>query len=1136
MAALRPRRTALGACAALSLMLAAAAQARAGGWLGRLTAPRDAAPAAAGEPPLTVRQLGKLIDDLDGELFARGMIAIKAPDVWGQNRMTKFRAEYENEMVKTLSQFQYKLNGAMRTSDVAVLTSSTAFSAARGATAAPARLPRGAGVPVANVSAAQGATAAPTLPTPGAEAGPLLEDIAKRLDNLQASVLQLPADAAGGVQLEPNIQLDEHSSYIQHLQELRRINVGDDIADLPGYGLYLVRMPVSLLPGPKVRRGKGAAVTVEAGHRLTPDLLANTFRDVVIMDATYGLAAVLEKVLHGAVRPADLPPGPPLTRLDRRAGVTRTAYRHDPPAPPPVDRNSPGPEAEAVPPADGPGLSPPTTVEPLDRSSAPAPQSFLGAGVRGASGAGGGVAASEAMDLYGADLAVLADAVSADAADWYVHDPSVISWLIGELNSAHRFMREEARNGALGPLFSGEEFRRIDALIQRRNYQGLTAYRREFLARLVLARNGYDPAAPTPGRAALVKRLTRVTDVLVFALMVHSVLVDRQLKHDMDVTAERRGCACADLEALCFYDLFPTPEAKEAFNRYVACKWPVHVFALDPAVDQQNALSVYSLRSEIQMALAVAVASGQFNVDNATKFARRLDSDLTTVALNRTAVGFGAGETTFGWRFYPRLQAPPPQNNFARAAGLLVNGGPRRDYTERNREIETGPRECVALMVVPNFVPAVGLTTTANWFDAAGHHAAETLDSGDYLALSRKLQHARNALAGVCDPGEYRPGEVGRMARRLDQLEALLPTQDYRVGLPDEGDLAGSEIFSSNAAQLAPRLLTWYGEPAKVGADSRVFLVGSGFAVLETEVIAGGVPALRPSLLSRNVLSITIPDSARPIRTNDGRTVFDVHVATPNGVSNHLHVAADPGVVDRGPRVHATEVTTTTATAPNLTTTKTRLETTAPGIILPPGTILPMGTAIPPGLQFGPYAAPGGAGTVPQPAPPAAPTATTTTTTPAATTTTPTTARVVPSAPRRGPSPTSRNPPGQAVPAPGPAALPDGNAGPEAALRRDAPEPRSPEDLRRLLFGSAGPGGSARPSAASPPADPRLARASATTVAGAGVGPATPAAPAKPPRRSLLSRATTWVQDAPRRRAARLDAWFGAVGAGTAAR
>ena len=197
------------------------------------------------------------------------------------------------------------------------------------------------------------------------------------------------------------------------------------------------------------------------------------------------------------------------------------------------------------------------------------------------------------------------------------------------------------------------------------------------------------------------------TDVLAFVLSLQFAAVDRQLKQDMRIVSERRDCACGEVEHLFFYEFDPSPEAKEAFNAYVACKWPLHVYSVDPAVEQQNVLDAFSRRSELQLALAVAVASGSMNANNATRFARRLEFDLESVGLNRTAVGFGAGETTFGWRFYPRVQSPPTESNPLRIANLLAWNGPGPNWDVKNRQIEPGPRECIALMVVPNFIPAL---------------------------------------------------------------------------------------------------------------------------------------------------------------------------------------------------------------------------------------------------------------------------------------------------------------------------------------------------------------------------------------------------------------------------------------------
>lgn len=111
--------------------------------------------------------------------------------------------------------------------------------------------------------------------------------------------------------------------------------------------------------------------------------------------------------------------------------------------------------------------------------------------------------------------------------------------------------------------------------------------------------------------------------------------------------------------------------------------------------------------------------------------------------------------------------------------------------------------------------------------------------------MGRMLQQAKAAVARACDSGEYRPTDFVVLNQRIKQLEDLLPTQDTRVDLPDEGDLLGSEIFSPNAAGLSPSLLAWYGEPIQEGSAGTIFLMGRGFSVSETQVVVGGCPCTR---------------------------------------------------------------------------------------------------------------------------------------------------------------------------------------------------------------------------------------------------------------------------------------------------
>lgn len=934
-----------------------------GGWMLAMPAHAEglffhrkaSSPDPALQPP-GLEYVGQLIDQLDRELFRLGMIDVKAPDVWGQNRMTKYRAEFESQMAQELGKFTEILNAAQRRADLAVLVSSTAVGVSAGAGGSPSGSAAASGAttkvsatsattPAATSTAAKNASSsgAGTTPTSTTSSSPpeapdttaQLTYLSQRLDKLETdtNLLKLPTDLKIG--LEPTVHLDEEANYINHLHRLRRINAGDDLTDTQGYGLYLIRVPISLLPGPEVRKGKGAVVSFEARHILPPDLLANTFRSVVVMDAAYQLNPLLLKLLH-----SKSPISPePCQCLPQPAG------------------------AGAKPGVSSGGRSQPKFEVNAPISGNVSPVSSM-------------VSMSESNELYGPEIVnVLLNAIQKDRADWYTHDPSILSWMLTELATAHRFMREQARNGTLADLFQPGRFMELDQMIQQRNYSQLAVWRCNFLKELVLRRNGRPFLANQllpPDDLVWISQQLNVTDALVYALMVQSVLVDRQLKHDIGIVSQRKGCVCGDLNVLTFYDLIPTLEAQQAFNMYVDCKWPLHVFSLDPAVDQQNQLDLFSARSELQIALAVAVASGKVNIRQATSYARQLQLDTETISLNRTAVGFGAGETTFGWRFYPRIQTPPTQGGFQRFGGVLFGSNYGETYLLKNRQIEPGVRECVALVVAPNFVPAIRLTSAANWFDISGHphHMDQKLDTSDVLRLSRMVQSARNTLAAACDAGHYRPGEAERLSDRLAQLESQLPLQDYRVPLPFEGDLTGSEIFTSEDTQLNPRLLGWYGEPPKEGTASAIYLLGTNFSVHEFDVIAGGVSATEVKLMSRNVMKITISDKARSKQTNDGRAIFDVHTASPNGISNHLFVEVDrpaPAVkADPAPaKTVTTTITTTTSAVKDGTTSTTQITTTPPGIVLPQGTILPL-APLPSHFTIAPQGGPVLSGTVPQ--------------------------------------------------------------------------------------------------------------------------------------------------------------------------
>ncbi|MCA9117970.1 MAG: hypothetical protein KDA79_23020, partial [Planctomycetaceae bacterium] len=411
---------------------------------------------------------------------------------------------------------------------------------------------------------------------------------------------------------------------------------------------------------------------------------------------------------------------------------------------------------------------------------------------------------------------------------------------------------------------------------------------------------------------------TEVQQSLAWAILVESILLNERLNDDLRRVAGDPECPCNFGDWYPFYLPNPGPEARRAFIDYVECRWPIHVFAVDPVTQDQNVADAFSMRREMQLAMALAFTTGQMSAQNMTRYMRRMELDMQTIALNRTVVSFGHGRDTFGWRFYPRVQTPEFDSNLTVIHRDLLVGGPKKDHLLKKHRLEPGMRELTALVIMPSFIQHLRFDVRSDYFELTDpDDTAATM--GRTLELSRKIRDLeRLALHCGEEADRYRIGEMERMLARVKQLSRKMPLQTLYSQVPNENTLGGFEMFSSGVTDLSPELIDYYGEPGVVpGGETKMFLVGKNFSVHETRVIAGNREC-KFDLISREIMEVTIPPNVRIVECRHkpqpggtggpcagpggcvcgtgscgaGSTEYyvDVHLATPYGVTRHLHL------------------------------------------------------------------------------------------------------------------------------------------------------------------------------------------------------------------------------------------------------
>ncbi len=927
------------------------------------------------------------LDHLEKHIDWYGSVTVKSPDIWGQQRLTRYREEFEREMVKELDQFELTLQGAQARSDQAMasfaLSLGIAIQDPVKTTAAPSATsgPRYADPPIViksrestedildangkkigsrtvNEGPADPVPLPPPSPPPAKIEAPTAVDassLVKKDPNFSTTDAKLerigfdPNLKKNGIGLEPTEFLNQKQRYLNHLAQIRRNNEGDDTADSPGYSLNLIRLPVSVLPGKRTDRSHGAEVTITIEPVLTSELLPSTFRNFVMNDLVKELGFPLTKFLDGDVSKL---------LIDDNRLVARSWTQLETIASKLTNNHSVDKDIQALPaalqtrlnvtndeigeakrteltklvsdPIDLKALAGKSNLEiyaldgtdeiskkiigtkknvNIDSKAKSTAQNIklnrlienvdkITASVRAvnlpySTGTRNKQALpySQFFEVYGAafpfEIAFQANRALGQTIkeQGYAHLPDIQAYLAQELDAAYRLLKEPD-NADLWVEFCKKE---LVTMIRTRNAVSLDSERTRF-REMMRKKAGVSYAEGNTERQSQFS----CTVACAWAIIVQSALLNDRMMLDMKETATQQHCEpfCTE-EWVGYYLPCPRADERESFNRYVKQRWPIKVFALDPINDEQNLADSLSTRRETQLALAIAFKSSRINGSTFNKFARRLEAEYETIDLNRTQIGFGHGENTFGWRFYPRFQTPPTRSNATVLLRDQLIGGPNKNMLLRERRLEPGMRECTALVIMPSFVPQVAIETTTNWFGLA-NPKHKVFDHTQHLHLSRTIKAAQTQGIYLTDANCYRDGDDRRLRNRVEQLANRLPMQSLTAQVPVESNVGGHELFIHGTTDLAPELYGWYGAPgvdqSKVGTS--LFLVGNHFSVTQTTVLVGNVriPRNKYWMISRQVMRVEIPDNAMTFKQADGQAVLNVHVATPYGVSREITI------------------------------------------------------------------------------------------------------------------------------------------------------------------------------------------------------------------------------------------------------
>lgn len=793
-----------------------------------------------------VLDLARRITRVEDDLRRDGTITVKQPDVWGEGNLMEDLQEYDTQMKTRTEQFSETIQAFIANSDNAIFTAESNLSGALG---------------------------------PDAKVAPIENEVVdlSEINPLDLVSKSKEASKTASIALEPTEVARQHSIYIDVCQALRRRHLGDDNSRSAGYGLYKVRIPVSVLPGRETSEGFAAIVTLQAKPIVNSALLRTTFPKLAIADLVDSLtpnvrellikqsqdevlAATDQAALAQIMIPSLVLSNENLAQTDATFQPQTKSYRDE------LKTNSLG-NVES-------------TSQNLENSIVMIP----------------GLSSSQSA------MGISRQAQSAELKDFIQKDDlsAIVDYVKRDMQLYNRIgtPKNEDIRPSLFKLFG-----QVQIVLEQQQIFTLCGDCIHEVGRKILLGQYLDVEHEKSYWTSEISRLIQFNpsqSQAAWLIAIQYGVLNQNLKRIAVRLGEEGKLENTDasLYANCFVQFYNLENGNEAqtvflWKGIIEQEFPLYVFSLDPQFEEQTDVESLSRRRQMQLALAFSVAKQPFNSASRIAMSRQLALDEVAIGLNRTVVSFSHGRDTFGWYFRPRVQTPPVEStNVGALARTIWSTGPTESYDLRHRKLEPGTRECEVLMVMPSFVREVDFNVTSNW-ESLCKPGVTKRSYEEMMTQGRLVSELKACMPDLSTASCYRPGDVDRLIDRIDQLDTMLGMQTHTVKLPYRSEQSGNGLFGQGKSSLKPTLTGFYGlEFVKAGEKDlkmSFFLRGSNFHPTNSKVICGGTEADVVSVLSRELLQVQLSQlSAHLIRAENG---FEVYVATADGVSNPQYIA-----------------------------------------------------------------------------------------------------------------------------------------------------------------------------------------------------------------------------------------------------